>query len=82
MPSRTPFAALAHRRLTYLDALEQGTSVPGEDDDHLHDFLIGLESTLSEFHDIYEARRAGSERYLSYAELTDLKRDWRYRAES
>lgn len=66
-------AALAHRRLTFLHALEQGVSVPGEDDDHLHDFLIGLESSLSEFHDVYEARRAGSEGYLSYAELTDIK---------
>jgi len=67
-------AALAHRRLTFLDALEQGTSVPGEDDDHLHDFLISLESSLSELHDVYEARRAGSDRYLSYAVLTDVKR--------
>lgn len=67
-------AALAHRRLTFLDALEQGASVPGEDDDHLHDILISIESTLSEFHDVYEARRNGSERYLSYAALTDAKR--------
>ena len=66
-------AALAHRRITFLQALERGESIPGEDDDHLHDFLIGLETTLSEFHDVYEARRAGSERYLSYEDLVDVK---------
>lgn len=68
-------SALAIRRLTVLHALEQGESVPGEEDDHLPDLLVGLESALAELRQAYEERLDDSGLYLTYAQLTDVGTD-------
>lgn len=68
-------SALAIRRLSVLRALEKGTSVPGEEDEHLPDLLFSLETALDEFRELYEERLDDSGLYLSYDELTDVTTD-------
>ena len=61
--------ALAMRRSAVLDALTNGTSLAGEDDDHLPDLLTGLESALSEFRQDYENRRGDAGLYPDFDQL-------------
>jgi hypothetical protein len=68
-------SALAIRRFTVLQALERGDSVPGEDDEHLPDLLVSLETALAEFRRLYEERLDDSGLYLSYVELTAIAAD-------
>lgn len=68
-------SALSIQRWIYLRALERGESVPGEDDDHLHDALIGIESALSTFREFYERQLDDSGMYPSYDELMNVGKD-------
>lgn len=63
--------ALVMRRRPLLDALESGTSVEGEDNDHLAELVVDLEGALAEFREEYEQRRGDSGLYPTFDQLVD-----------
>ena len=63
--------ALVMRRKPLLVALEGGTSIEGEDDEHLAELVVDIERALAELRAAYEKRRGDSGLYPTFDQLVD-----------